>query len=251
LSEVLRIIKSRWTEVLLIVVLQAGLMYIFFQGFLGGSQNSEEILKSFESMPDTKLFGMTFGMTTLGVICYMLYLGFLATAYIDKDQPQQPAKLITVGRIFFWRMLRLQILLGLAAWLISGIIGSFKGMANIAQSVGLMILIKPLVLCPAIMIVKNCGVFDSLALLKNYLLMKSDWLIKLIVAGLGAGFLLSFILANLSIEGTGKAIIDAASNIVSGLIGLAISLGGVIYIASLQPPVEKTETPETEGQNYE
>jgi hypothetical protein len=243
-----------------VVVLHAGIMVLMYQ-IVGDDPGSDASVERLNSMSSGKIFGLTFGITAIMVIWQMLYLGFLATTYSDKDQPQQPAKLLIVGRYFFWRMIRLQIILLFAYFLVAQIVWGigvalFKDVLGdniipIASAIGLLVLIKPLVLCPAIMIVKNCMVGDSLKWLKSYSLKESPQLIKLIVVCFGTMFMLSMVFDNIKLEGTGKVITKAVYYIASILLVLIAYLGGIGYVASFEPPAEETQESTMEGQGYE
>lgn len=241
---VFRIIKSRWAEVLLVVVLQAGVMVLMNQ-IVGDDPGSDASVERLNNMSGGKLFGLTFGMTAFMILWQMLYLGFLATAYSNKEQPQQPGMLVAVGRYFFWRIARFHLLAFAVLCFGSQIFG------GIMAPLLLLALVKPLVLMPAIMIVNNCMVLDSFKRLGQYSLLAAKPLIKLIAICFGGTFVLLVIFENVSLESTGKTILESVCYLVFCLMGLAISLGGVIYIASLQPPVEETQESTMEGQDYE
>ena len=252
MSGIFSIIKNRWSEVVLVVVLQAGIMVLWHQIF-GAEPGSVASAERLNGMSSGKLFGLTFGITAVIVIWQMLYFGFLASSYADKDAPQQPRRLLIIGRYFFWRIVRFQILLLTAQFLIAqvlwGIGNSFfkdvlgDNVTTVASMAAFLILIKPLVLCPAIMIVKNCMVLDSLRWLKSYCLRDSGQLLKLIVVCFGTMFMLSMVLGDIKLDEAGKTVIDAIFYLLSGMLTLVVYLGGMRYVASMQPPAEKMETP--------
>ena len=248
MSEVFRIIKSRWAEVLLVVVLQVGGIMLMNQ-IVGDNPGSAESAEQLNNMQGGKLFFLTFSITAFMVIWQMLYLGFLATCYKFKDEPQPPARLIIIGRYFFWRMVRFQLMLIVAYMLIAQVfwgIGNtfFKdvlgaNLTNVASMLALFILVKPVVLTPAIMIVKNCMVLDSLRLLKSYRLMAARDLVKLIVVCFGSVFALSLILGGMIFEGTAKVVSEVVYYLASSSLTLVVYLGGIVYVASLEPVVEE------------
>jgi hypothetical protein len=218
---------------------------------VGDNPGSAETADQFNKMQGGKLFFLTFSITAFMVIWQMLYLGFLATSYKFKDEPQPPVRLIIIGRFFFWRMVRFQLLLIVAYMLIAQVfwgIGNtfFKdvlgdNLTNVASMFGLLILIKPIVLSPAIMIAKNCMVLDSLRLLKSYRLMAARDLVKMMVVCFGSVFALSLILGGITFEGTAKVVSEVVYYLASSSLTLAVYLGGIVYVASLEPVVEVAE----------
>ena len=71
-----------------------------------------------QGAPTAQMEGMGFiwGMGTMlfAIIWQMLYLGFLATTYTKGTEPTQPGELVSVGSLFFWRMVIFGLLLLIA-----------------------------------------------------------------------------------------------------------------------------------------
>jgi hypothetical protein len=102
LLDAIEILKKRWPEAALIIILQAGLMVLLEE--IAGQAAVAQQAQSTSPPPH---MGFIWGMGTalFAVIWQMLYLGFLATACTEGAAPKQPGELVGVGRLFFWRML--------------------------------------------------------------------------------------------------------------------------------------------------
>ncbi|AQT67564.1 hypothetical protein STSP2_00712 [Anaerohalosphaera lusitana] len=106
---VLTILKKRWQEVLLIAILGSG---IFIPSMLLGLNDAAG---QEPEVSEWSLFAMVAGVTFFAVFYVMITMGFLETAYREGTYQQDPAKLLIIGRRFFWRMLRFNIIIGLVS----------------------------------------------------------------------------------------------------------------------------------------
>ena len=206
------ILKIRWREVLLVVVLQAGMMVLL-----------EEIMDIAEAaeLEKTQLpFGPSFllGMGTMGVciVWLMLYLGFMKTAAMEGHLIRQPGQLMRYGKPFFWRYLFFHIQISCIVFLLSSaIFGVFastvwKGheMKNIpewfVQVCGLGVtlgVIKPMLFIPARIIVYNNNTIEALFSMGRYQMGRIDQLTESTGAGFSA-ILLATVGYTLLPEGT-------------------------------------------------
>ena len=166
IKKTLAILKARWPEVTLI----AGLHIL---GML-----SNKLFRA--AKPDLArtwvLLYMAFSFLIM-IISIILYLGFLRTVYLEGQKHQSPLVLLRIGKHFFWRMVGFGLLWGLVylilAWLIflitkqlTSIDTGFFETAKVAPLVyqlcfiaAMLILIKPFLFIPALIIVLDCGVF--------------------------------------------------------------------------------------------
>ena len=250
---VLNIIRNRWTEVLLIVVVQTGLAMLMLQ-IVGDNPGSEESMQQLMDMPAGKQFGLTFGASAIWVIWIMLGIGFLATACKEGTIQQQPSTLLIAGRYFFWRLLCLYFAFTVISMIVAQIFWQFgmnlfpnvgqEKMTQYASMAMMVALVKPMLLMPSIIIVKDCNVIASFKYMAHYRLLAAKGLIKLIAICYGGAFLLTLIFSEINLEGTGKLIGQGIDYTLSGVFMLSVYVGAVGYIASLEPepePVEEIE----------
>ena len=252
---VLEIIKRRWPEVLLIVVFQAGALVLMAQ-FEDLSANPDDSIP--QVSPVTGLFLST-AIMTLALLCLMLILGFTATAYYEGSVPQQPARLVKVGKYFFWRMVRFQLLFGLACLILSAMIFSVFGgiffggipiedypewFERLCFFLTMVILAKPMLIIPAEMIVTDCMVLESVSSFWQYELQRAKTLLKLFAGGLVVLFLLSLPVDAAEEDGFGYYAALAACAVVAGFFTIVINLEAVLFVGRETKAAEKVETTE-------
>jgi len=172
----LAILKARWPEVTLIIglgVLSAVL------------SNRFRVVKSNLSMIGLLLyFGVSLSFMTVHTI---LNCGFLRTIYLQGKKQQSPIVLLKTGKYFFWRMVGFALFLMLAYIPLFGIIllviksltSQYLLIYQLSITLPLLILIKPLLLMPALIIVLDCGVFKSWRLLKHCRFLNAKELVAL------------------------------------------------------------------------
>jgi hypothetical protein len=168
------IVRGRWAEVMMIVVLNAGMM-VWLQ-YLAWEMGRQE-RSTLEKLSNAAGFFLGMGTMALGIVTQMLLLGFLASVVHEGTRRQEPTTLLLAGRYFFWRWIRFLILE--AALLIGGVeicfqilnatvlhVQSLKDVpewANIVIGAVPVILVAKLALVvPAEMIVRNRMVFASI-----------------------------------------------------------------------------------------
>lgn len=151
------------------------------------------------------------GLGTMGciIVLAMLYLGFLRTAYTDGCDSCEPGQLVRIGRYYFWRTVRLVIILELVhvclAALIAALLGSMLLQVEesedfpiwlilVSATFVLILLTKLIVLSPSIMVGRNMMVFESIRALREYRLLGQRRVMVVysfgFVVGLGASFAL-------------------------------------------------------------
>ena len=160
IKEALEILKARWLEVALIIGIS------FLASLLAGISKVYPLYRSW------------MGLACLGLLLIeiLFYLGFLRSAFLESDKRQSPLILLQKGMRFFLRFFGLGILyaivliilLGAIFWVLKialSIEGSLKEVAPIITRlhwfIAHLILIKPYLLIPALVIVLDCGVFES------------------------------------------------------------------------------------------
>jgi len=180
IKETLQILKARWQEASLLIGL--GFLASLFTG----------ILRVHRGYRLWIVFICIDGM--LLIVQTLLYLGFLRTVYLESDKQQSPLNLLQKGKHFFWRLcglgllyiIVLSILLRVIFWIVkivTPIDGSLKEVAPIVGqlclSIAMLILIKVSLLIPALIIVLDCGAFESFKFIKKCRLRDAGELIAL------------------------------------------------------------------------
>ena len=160
---------------MLIVVIQAGIL------FLGEQINSmfDESGQLKRNIGELSMFMLASGTMTLMVIWVMLQAGFLSTAIRGGDVQQNPNILVIEGKRFFWRMFRFNLFMyAILLLIVQLVIGLLVG-ANAREGVpvfyqtlsalfAMIILTRPVLLIPAIMLVENCLVFEAFSRTRKY-----------------------------------------------------------------------------------
>jgi hypothetical protein len=243
----IEIIKRRWPEATLVIIFHAGLIAIADRvlTFTAPVENSSGVPDP-GYLPGGLDFALVMGTMAFGIVWQLLYLGFLATSFIDPDQPREPMELIRIGKQFFWRMLRFQLVFGCAYMTIVLFISGFlmktaradgtmddvpSWIMAISSFAAIAALVKPMLLMPALMIVQDRMVTEAFVSLKNYRILEMPKLLKLFFGCFAVIFLLSFV-HSLTAP---KTLIHYAVTCVYGLstsfLLLVVSLAAVKFVA--------------------
>jgi hypothetical protein len=254
LAVVVRILKARWQEATLVILLQAGLI-VLLEEIAGRTALSQQVQS--EALPGHVDFIVGMGTTIFAIVWQMLYLGFLATAYSEGASPKQPAQLVSVGRLFFWRMLRFQIILGIVyigiSFMLLAIVQSMvfgqkdvlsipDWIAQLCSFATLAILVKPILLTPAVMIVKDCMVLQALGSLREYKILEARVLLRAFFICFATVYLLSSWLGVIETGDLFYYVMVGTYAIISSTLILAITLAAVLFVGSKTiPATEPTE----------
>lgn len=171
IRKTLAIIKNRWPEVTLVLGLYAiGLIAI-------NSVKAEEA-----SLTASGLLLLIFSLAVMTAAVILKY-GFLRTAHLEGQRQQLTSVLFRVGKQFFWRMAGYGILiLGACLLLLLPLLIMVNGFAfsdvkifemppwvmSLCFIAATIVLLKPLLFIPALIMGLDCGVFDSINLLKEF-----------------------------------------------------------------------------------
>lgn len=205
----IEIIKRRWPEATLVIIFHAGLITIAdrVMTFTAPVENSAGAAAP--GYPPVGLdFVLVAGTMAFWIVWQLLYIGFLATSFINPAEPREPMELLRIGKRFFWRMLRFQLVFGCAYMVIMLFIASF--LMKTAQPDGTMddvplwimaissftafaVIVKPLVFIPAVMIVRDKMVTETFMSLGQFPLARAIELLKLFFSCFAVIFLLSFV----------------------------------------------------------
>lgn len=237
LQKAIDILKARWPEVVLLVVLQAA-MVLLSEHILRVSDISEA---QNAPLPFWAAFLLGLGFIGCAIVWQMMYLGFLRTAAVANEQPQQPMELLRTGRPFFWRILLFQIIVGFAAMLISNIVAMSiarmmriedlpQWLVQVSGLVGTLVLIKPILIVTARIIVYDNTVWQSFSYVAYYPFRQINHLMSYIFSG---GFIVLLImLAGKAVpeQTTGYYLYSGLHNLIFSLFLLVPTLAVVLWL---------------------
>jgi len=240
----------------LVILLQAGLMLLLEE--VAGRTSVARQMPS--ALPAHTGFIVGMGTVLFAIIWQMLYLGFLATAYRENAGPKQPGELVSIGRLFFWRMLRFQVLLGVIyiglSFVVLAIVQAVllgqkdvssipDWVAHLCSFAALAVLAKPMLLTPAVMIVRDRMVLEAVGLLKEYRFLEAKGLVRAFFGCFATVYLLSSLL---SLIKPGSAFYYAAVGfyaVVSSTLIVALTLAAFIFVGNkTKLDTESIESPE-------
>lgn len=250
MSKVIQVIRARWPEVLMIVVLQTGL-YVLVQRI--GPRLGATVTPGREMV----LFIATVAML---VIVQMVSVGFMATAPRYSQTRCEPVLLLRIGRYFFWRLIRFELLMLIfllaVLSLMLHLFGALLGVSDpnkfpiwavsLSNVLALTALSKPLVLIPAVMIVCDRMVLEALSYLRRYPIGRLKPVLLLFVGLLLLLFGLTLLVDRAPSEGLVYQATLLAYAAVASVGAFLVGLRAVIFVAEREiPPRPSTETDET------
>ena len=243
IKKTLTILKARWPEVTLIIGLYA---LAVLSNNLSRATRPDLTKTLFLLRIPFSLFSLT-----LMVVSMMLNYGFLRTVHLEGQKVQTPMALLKTGRHFFWRMVGFGLIYivpyFILAWLIFLIIKYFTfidtGFLETAKVTPwlyqlcfiapTLILIKLVLFIPALIIVLDCGVFESFKFLKRCKLLDARELVALFCLRMVLPFLWIFLQIPYNPATSSQYILRIVSSIIGQFIGLIISVMVVRFVASL------------------
>lgn len=198
IQKAIDILKLRWPEVMLIVILHTAIM-VFGEEYMRSYQAmTPERTKQVPFWPD---FFLAVGIIAFMVVLLRLYLGFLKSAATDGPTPQEPMQLLRIGRPYFIRMLVFQLFWQIGVSILTipiiGVLGGAIWQTEDASAIpgwfvrlgtllGMLVLMKPLFLIPARILVYEDTVFGALSTFWRYRLGRMDHFIYWVLCGFGA-----------------------------------------------------------------
>lgn len=241
LQKAIDILRKRWPEVALIVILQAAMMLVLEEVIMitekAGSQGP--------AMPFGVSFVLGLGVMLCAVLWQMLYLGFLKTAAVSGTQPQQPMQLLRSGRPYFLRILLFQILLGFALMFINmlivtglaGLVFQDRPLEQIPEwftqmcvLIGILIVLKPMLLVPARIIVYDNPIFTAIAYTRFYQLSRIDNIFRFTFAGFAVILLTVLPIELFTQQSVGYYLLSGLHHSAFSLVMLALTLITVLWI---------------------
>ena len=194
---------------------------------MGASLTQNSILKS----------GSQLIMLAVAALLLILRAGFLRTAYLYGGKGQRIVTLLQTGKRFFWQLFIFACLYGIILLvpmlILIRVVGPsdfwIVGLCNIALTV---VLMKPLLLVPAMIIVRKIRAFDALRSFMTYKIFEARELLILFAAQ--QVFRLLYLFAR-PLLGNGGIIYHSTSaitNVVGTLLTIAVALSAVLFVGS-------------------
>lgn len=239
IKKTLAILRARWPEAVLIIGI-----------FLSRPLVSRLLfgLAAKQLLTPNKLVLLYPSISLLLVaISATLRSGFLRTVYLQGSQRSSPLTLLRTGIYFLWRMVVLGALYSIPFLLVTllstGIIAGLVSPESFAQiSVWInqlfflafsVILVKLILLLPALVIVLDCRTFESFKFLKHCRLWEAKELVILFYAHLAFRFLLRFLRLHYDMTTASRYILEIGPLIISCFVNLIIAVMAVRFVASL------------------
>ena len=236
IKKTLAILKARWPEVTLIII------SISLLPVLAGLVVSPKSMRFFLLL--RSIFSLIFIL-----MLAMLRLGFLRTVYLEGQKRQSIAVLLRTGIHFLWRMIVLGLLYFiplLTLTLLSTRLVARRvapGETDILHNIFLIrqllvlvitiILMKFILLIPALVIVLDCRAFESFKFLKNCRLRDARELIVLFCFKMAFPYLWMFLRRLYGATTTPEHIFSIVNSVTTCFIGLIIAVMAVRFVASL------------------
>jgi hypothetical protein len=241
IQKAIDILKMRWPEVMLVVVLHVA-MVLLIEDVVAASENMDA---QGPMPPFWASFLLGMGMILCGILWQMIYLGFLKTAAVSGGEPKQPMELLRTGRPYFWRIVLFQIMLGFVVMLLNGIFLSVLGgliwqersiedlpvwFVQLCALAGILIVLKPMLLVPACVIVYDVTAFGAFSRMRFYRLGQIGGIFKAIVIGFGIIALSVLPSVLMDAEGAERYIFSGLHNAASSLVLLILAMAAVLWV---------------------
>jgi len=233
IKRALAILRARWPEAALVIGLSV------LPAFLNNRFRAEK-----SNLTGVQSF-LYLGSYLVIIVVYTIFkCGFLRTVYLEGKKQQSSTILFKTGRFFFWRMVGFGILLAIALFpLFALILFTVKLIMSqylpylliyqLSITSTLIILIKPLLLMPSLIIVLNCRVLKSLKLLKHCKLMDAKELVVLYCFQMMLPFLWIFLGIPYGAKAISQCILTIGPTIITYFTYLIVSVMAVRFVASL------------------
>jgi len=242
------IMKKRWPEVVLIVFLQAGVIMLVEQVSVTAGQ--EAAGNGTGQLPTGIAFLLGMGTVAILIVAQMLYLGFLKTACTDDGTaPREPAVMLRIGRGYFWRMLRFQLIISVV-WmalfiLVVSVAGHFLAggarpedfppwVPAMSLLLSLVVLIRPLVLSPALMVGCDMMALESIRATRRYRILGGPRSLSLCVLAMVVVLAVSVVLDMFEARGTLRYLVAGCRAVAGGTVWLAVHLEALRMVTFLR-----------------
>ena len=244
------VLKKRWPEMLLIVGFMA--IGIFLQEQLNASiptsSGPGQTDALIEMSPATSFLYPMMAMIFC-VLSLTLQLGFLATLNLNYDTPHDPTVLVRIGRFFFWRAIRFQLLFGIYCIAVATLLYpamKFIFFRNITMenippwaffcctAIAILALLKPILFVMPIMICKNIMVLKATAAMSGYRISDAKPLVAIFIIGICTTASITLLHMNMDPNTLSFDILIAIKSILLGIFYLLIGIVGIWFVAGKQ-----------------
>jgi hypothetical protein len=240
IKKTLALLKARWPEVMFIIAIDVLSLSINL---------SRQILHPTGQMLHTLI---TLVSLPFIIITFLLIFGFQRTVYLENQKRQSPLVLLHEGKHFFLRLAALGIIYSLALmclqilvfWTIKHVAFIDKGFMDTAWGQPLvfllystafnLILMKLILLIFPLIIVLDCGIFESFKMLSRCRLRNARELVILFLISLGLPFLWTFLPSASVRSGTtiSSYFLITTQTIVGQFIDLMMAVMAIRFVAS-------------------
>jgi hypothetical protein len=229
------ILKRRWPEVALIAALA-----------LFGTLGIELMGPDIEKEPTAAGAVLLVGTILFYVVQMILHLGFVRTAYTEGDRAQEPVVLFKTGSHFFWRLFLfgmayagVYLLLGFVIFLIMHKIGLIEAgfleataqTRNLCFAASSLILVKLILLPPALIIVRDCGLVSAIRSIGQFRIFSAREPLVLFVILQAVTYFAAVLAPVDEPKVSGHYVYTTTFSLASALITLAISISTVRFAA--------------------
>jgi hypothetical protein len=242
IKKTLAILKARWPEVAFIIG-------IYLLTTLSGRLL---LTAGRKSIPMTYLT-IIFVLLLFLLIGTLLRFGFLRTVYLEGQKRQALIVLLRTGNHFFWRMFALVWIYAfpvtLSIIMFSKLIPShvIPWFYTLYSTLVNLILIKLMVLIPALIIVLDCRVFDSFRFFRRYKLLNAKELVFSYCGNIALVLLASTLSHYCSITTISQYILSTVFSIITYFISLMIAVMAVRFVASCNLVYDNHKAPLNSG----
>ena len=248
----LEILKKRWPEVLLIVGFQVGVLMLLDQ-IMGLAPVTESAGEKAGDISPRHAFLLGLGTMTFGIIFEMLRLGFLRTAYTDGCASWEPGYLLRMGRYYFWRFFRYQLLVGIVCMGLASVVMSLVGTAllgaktpedmpkwleTVSFFAASVAVVKYMTLMPAVMLGRDMMVRQSFVALREYRLAEAGRVTIVFVVSLGVVSAISIAVDYSGAEGWVRYMLVGFQGVMMSVALLVIYLEALRFVGSRERPIE-------------
>lgn len=226
MPETFDILRKRWVEVAVIVALGILRWHIPMLTAVAGIS----ILRYLSQLL----------VIVIAAVMLIARAGFLHTAHLYGDRRQRISTLLQTGKHFFWQLL---VFYAMYKILMSGILliglllmrADFRtvvvGRSVLFHIALAVILMKPLLLVPALIIVRDCRAFEGIKLIWSYKLLRAKELLLFFAIQQAFMFVSIFMPHPKEAGGISYYLTHAGNNIISSLLVIVVALSAVRFVA--------------------
>lgn len=176
----------------------------------------------------------------------VLHLGFVRTAYTNGAEAQEPAALFRAGGGFFWRFVIFELaysalyaLMGVLVFFVLHTVGVIKTGLNetgawvqgLCFTAGSLLAAKLILLPPAVVIVRDCGIIRAVLSIRNFRLLSAREPLILFVIWLVVKYFTAVLMPEKGPVTAGRYFHVVVFTLLSALIILAVSISIVRFVA--------------------